>query len=97
MTERITVPYTGMTKKQKEELECNHRIEDSLLVIGYTPYRSIPRVTKNFRAKTVAYSRKFDYDDSLATDIHDPANWAIFQHQEGASDDEGTASQATNH
>ena len=38
MTEGILVPYTGMTKKQKEEFDWNHRLEESRLGIRCAPY-----------------------------------------------------------
>ena len=43
----------------------------------------------------MAYTKEYDYDNSLEIDIQDPTDWAIFQHLEGASDDDDTASQAT--
>ena len=97
MTEGILVPYTGMTIEANSELNCNHRIEESRLGIEYTRYQSIPHVAKNFRAKTVVYTKEYDSDDSLEADIQDPANLAIFQHPEGASDNDDAASQAIDH
>ncbi|XXG56109.1 hypothetical protein AAC387_Pa03g3611 [Persea americana] len=97
MTEGILVPYIGMMKRQKEQFEWNHRIEEFWSCIGYTPYQNIPRVTRGFRAKTVAFTKDYDSDDSLETDLQDPADWNIFQHQEEATDDNDTASQSTDH
>ena len=74
MTEGILVPYTGMTKKQTDEFNWNHWIEESRSGIGYTPYQNIPWATKNFRAKTVTYAKESDSDDSLETDMQDPAD-----------------------
>ena len=45
----------------------------------------------------MAYTKEYDFDDSLETNKQDPADWAIFQHPEGVSDDDDTASQATDH
>ena len=53
MTKGILVPYNSMTKKQKDEFNWNHRIEESRSGIEYTPYQNIPRVTRNFKAKTI--------------------------------------------
>ena len=72
MTEGILVPYTGMTKKQTDELNRNHWMEKSQSGLGYTLFQSIPWVRKNFRAKTVTYTTKYDSDDSWETDIQDP-------------------------
>lgn len=65
MAEGILVPFTSMTKSQKEEFEWSHQIEKSRLGIGFTPYQSMPRVTRNFRAKIVASIKEYDFDDSL--------------------------------
>lgn len=70
MIEGILVPYTSMIKRRKEEYEWGHWIEESRLDIGFTPYQSVPRVTRNFRAKTVVYSKEYDSDDSLEIDIY---------------------------
>ncbi|XXG76782.1 hypothetical protein AAC387_Pa08g1067 [Persea americana] len=92
MTEGILVPYTGMTKKQADKFNWNHRIKESQSGIGYTPYQNIPHVIRNFRAKTAAYTNEYDSDDSLEKDMQDSTDWAIFQHLEGVSDDDGTTS-----
>ena len=65
MTKGILIPYTGMTKKQKEEFDWNHWIEESRLGIGCAPYQRVPRVARNFKAKTVPYTKEYDSDDSL--------------------------------
>ena len=67
MTKGILVPYIGKTKKQTNEFNWNHRIKESQSGIGYTPYQSIPRLIKNFRVKTVAFTKEYDSDDSLET------------------------------
>ena len=66
MTEGIPVPYTSMTKKQKEEFDWNHRIKESRLGIRYAPYQNIPSVARNFRAKTVVYTKEYDSNDSAS-------------------------------
>ena len=45
----------------------------------------------------MSYTKEYDSDDSLEIDIQDPTDWAIFQHLEGASDNDDAASQATDH
>ena len=45
----------------------------------------------------MAYTKVYDSDDSLETDIQDTTDWPIFQHPEGASNDDNVASQATDH
>ena len=45
----------------------------------------------------MAYTKEYDSDDYLETDVQDLVEWAIFQGLKGASDDDDITSQATDH